>query len=230
MRQRTRIRILLPVVAVLVFLGCASGQTMSKPFVFREAAMPKGFPEPGPVGEVVIKDYPAYRLARVVSGRNGIPAGSGGMFRPLFNHIKRNDIPMTAPVEIGYPAQAAKRPSHKPSAKDISAAESMAFLYANPSRGQTGADPSDQRVVVEDVPAMTVVSIGVRGRYTDASFAEALDRLRAWVADNPGKVRIVGPPRYLGYNSPFMLSFLRYAEVQLPVERLEPPPATAKAQ
>jgi len=65
---------------------------MKPPMMFREAKLPKDFPPPGPVGEVIVKQYPPYRAAWTTA-----PAGSrnasNAMFRPLFNHIKKNDIP-----------------------------------------------------------------------------------------------------------------------------------------
>ena len=202
-------------------LGCASGQDMTKPLVIGEAKLPQGFPTPSPVGKVVIKDYPAYRLAQVRAAGNGVSDGQGGMFSPLFNHIKRNKIPMTAPVEMGYPEQAGKASSPKLASDDMRTAESMAFLYGEPTWGRIGEDTDDRRVEVNDVSPMSVVSIGVRGSYSDAKFAEALGTLREWIAANPDRVQVVGSPRYLCYNSPFMLWFLRYAEVQLPIKRLE---------
>ena len=189
---------------------------MKRPFMFKEAKLPRGFPPPGPVGQIIVKDYPAYRLARVRSGKEGVSGGPNAMFNPLFNHIKRNDIPMTAPVEISYP----NRP-HVADEKDRAHAESMAFLYGDPAWGKLGADDADHRVVVEDVPAMKVVSIGVRGSYTDAHFSRALSRLIEWIQARSNEFQVVGPPRYLGYNSPFVLGFLRYGEVQLPIEKVK---------
>jgi hypothetical protein len=51
------------------------------------------------VGTVVIKEYPSYRMARFAA-REGQSANQDQMFGPLFKHIKRNDIAMTAPVQI----------------------------------------------------------------------------------------------------------------------------------
>ena len=188
--------------------GCAGNNEMKRPFMFKEAKLPAGFPSPGRVGDIIVREYPAYRMARIQRGEGGVKGRPNVMFRPLFNHIKRNDIPMTAPVEMGYPEHV--EPSE--------GATSMAFLYGEPSWGTSGTDAADQRVVVEDVPAMTVVSIGVRGGYTNANFEKAIGRLNAWVQQRAGQVRIIGPPRYLAYNSPFVLGFLKYGEVQLPVE------------
>ena len=184
---------------------------VKEPFMFNEAKLPLGFPPPSPTGQVVIKNYPAYRLARIRALDAGRQAGPNTMFGPLFNHIKRNDIAMTAPVEMTYP-DATPVVSEK-------RAESMAFLYRDPSLGATGPDEADPRVVVEDVPAMTVLSVAVRGGYTEANFTAGLDKLQAWLEANPQRVHVVGPPRYLAYNSPFVPAFMKIGEVQLPVER-----------
>jgi len=203
-----RLGYLVLVIPPLLLVGCASNNEMKRPFMLKEAKLPAGFPSPGPIGEVIVKEYPAYRMARVHRGKGGVTGGPNVMFRPLFNHIKRNDIPMTAPIEIRYPEQS----------ESGDGAASMAFLYGEPSWGTSGADATDQRVVVEDVPAMTVVSIGVRGSYTDANFKKALGKLTEWLQQHEQQVRVNGPPRYMGYNSPFVIGFLKYGEVQLPVE------------
>ena len=203
-----RLGYLILIIPLLLLAGCASNNEMKRPFMFKEAKLPAGFPSPGPVGEIIVKEYPAYRMARVHRGEGGVAGGPNVMFRPLFNHIKRNDIPMTAPVEMGYPEQFELGEG----------ASSMAFLYGEPSWGTSGEDVDDRRVVIEDVPAMTLLSIGVRGGYTDANFKKALRRLNEWVEQREQQVRVNGPPRYLGYNSPFVLGFLKYGEVQLPVE------------
>ena len=57
----------------------------------REAELPEGFPEHGPVGQVIEKQYPSYRMA-MSTGR--------AAFGKLFRHIQRRGIPMTAPVEM----------------------------------------------------------------------------------------------------------------------------------
>ena len=192
--------------------GAPAPSAARQPFLFKEAGLPKGFPSPGPVEQIIVKEYPAYRLARVRSGPQGVPGGPNAMFSPLFQHIKRNEIAMTAPVEIGYSARPVL-----PDLAERRGADSMAFLYGEPTWGQAGTDEADPRVIVEDVPAMKVVSIGVRGDYTDARFAKTIARLNAWIEAKGSEVRVVGPPRYLGYNSPFVPAFLRYGEVQLPI-------------
>jgi len=183
-----------------------------RPMVIAEAALPEGFPRPGPVGTVVVKDYPAYRLARTRSGGD-----DGGMFMRLFRHIERNDVKMTAPVEMTLPTDA-----------DAPAGTAMAFLYASPAIGTPGPDPADAEVVVEDVPAVTVASVGVRGGYGAATFAAGERRIRDWLRDHP-EWQPVGGPRALAYNSPFVPGMLKYAEVQLPVAPRPAAPAAPPA-
>ena len=50
-----------------------------------EAELPRGFPPPTPVGELELKQYPAYRMAQTDSA-------SGNDFWTLFQHIKNHII------------------------------------------------------------------------------------------------------------------------------------------
>ncbi|MCK4616560.1 MAG: hypothetical protein KAT50_06775, partial [Pirellulales bacterium] len=86
-----------------------SPASQSKPWFVSEANLPEGFPAAGPVDEVIVKTYPQHRLARVQSD-----SGTDGMFWKLFNHIKRNDIKMTAPVEMSWTPKAAANPDGTP--------------------------------------------------------------------------------------------------------------------
>ena len=177
-----------------------------KPFMIHEAALPERFPAPGPVGEVIVKRYPACREA-VVESAAVANSGSDSMFYALFRHIKKNDIAMTAPVEMQYKDLSANSAATRPVA--------MAFLYRHPEWGHVGTDGT---VRVVDAPPVTVISIGIRGTDSDAHLKEGMARLNAWLAENPGRYAVIGPPRLLGYNSPFVPWFLRFGELQLPVK------------
>jgi hypothetical protein len=155
-----------------------------------EAALPTGFPGPGPVGRVVEKTYPAYRAARA--------AGGEGAFWTLFQHIQRNEVKMTAPVEMTLDARMRST--------------DMAFLYERPGQGAPGAQG---RVEVLDLPAVTVVSVGLRGDRTEARMGLARRVLEERLAKD-GRVA-AGPYRTLGYNSPMVPSAQRFWELQVPV-------------
>jgi hypothetical protein len=204
----------------------------------REAPLPDGWPTLTPVGEVEVKDYPATRAAIVtqtplpdsdpeasdttaaenpdaMTATDQNPADDtpqrdmDSMFMTLFKHIKSNEIAMTAPVDMGYREADPTQPDAEP------AQVSMAFLYRHTGLGTAGPDGE---VTVTDAPARTYASIGVRGKYTDERFAEHLKTLDAWLAEYADTWAPDGPPRYLGYNSPFIPGFMRYGEVQRPVK------------
>ena len=180
--------------------ACGQEANVQRPWMFSEAKLPEGFPAAGPVNEVIVKTYPAHRLARVRA-----EGGSNGMFMKLFRHIERNEIAMTAPVEMSWQQAAGKEPV------------AMAFLYAKPSIGAAGADPEDPRVVVEDIPEIKVVSIGLRGSYDKSTFDRGATRLEAWLKEHP-EWKAAGDLRTLAYNSPFVPGLVKYSEAQIPIE------------
>ncbi len=190
-------------VGVLTLVGCV--RTSGGTWYFDEAPLPEAWPELTPVDSVEIREYPTYRAAVVTDDRTS--AGQSQMFGPLFRHISSNDIPMTAPVDMTYESTGDTAADDRMTA--------MAFLYRTPDLGPLGTDGV---VEVEDIAPQAYASTGVRGSYSDQQFADGLARVRAWL-DEHGDWRADGPPRYLGYNSPFVPWFWRYGEVQLPVAR-----------
>lgn len=167
----------------------------------REAPVPVDWPKPAPVGDVVVKEYPTYRMAR--SPMRG--GGDMAAFWTLFRHIQSNDIPMTAPVQMDH---ATAKPG------DLPERSSMAFLYESAERGRLG---SQGNVEVVDVPAATWVSIGARGYETADSVDELLADLRRWLAANSPRYEVVGPMRVMGWNGPSVRRDRRFYEVELPI-------------
>ncbi len=217
MRRSSRLMLLTTLLAAVA--GCSSQnhpnaalqapvvyQTASTPspsWVFGPSApLPAGFPKPGPVGEIIIKQYPASRIAIV--DRDQRHQGSGGLFMPLFRHIEKNHIAMSSPVVMTY----------QDSAQDRAVMASMAFVYPSEATGQLQTDGS---VKVENVPPMTVVSIGVRGGYTASRFLKASGKLYLWLAEHKSQFTAAGQPRYLAYNSPFVPPPFQFGEVQIPI-------------
>jgi hypothetical protein len=160
-----------------------------------EAPLPEGFPPFTPVGVIEVKEYPAYRRA------------VGPSFWTLFQHIQKQQIPMTAPVEM----------NQAPGANGDGA---MAFLYQNTAVGERG--PIDG-VEIEDVPATLVVSLGFRGGLDERQVAESEQRLRAWL-DGQSNYRAAKESeiRLFGYNGPQVPEQDRYGEVQILLEPTAP--------
>ena len=166
-----------------------------------EAPVPAGFPAPTPVGVVEIKKLPVYRMAKVANG------GGNGSFFTLFNHIKKNNIEMTAPVEMTMAEKNGKFTE-----------SSMAFLNQQTTLGKTGPQGN---VAVLDTTESLVASIGMIGSPSTA----ALDSAKRWLLEkikaSSQPYEVVGELRVMGYNSPFMPEKLRYYEVQLALKANE---------
>ena len=175
----------------------AHGMLIFEPLM--ESPMPNGFPDTTPPGEIQLKSYPKYRLARVQT--EGIETAA---FWSLFAHIKQNKISMTAPVEMTYPSE-----------EDQKHAPTMAFLYGPDAPQETEAA---QGVDVLVIDPMTVVSSGHRGWQTPQRVEKAKERLLNWLAEERPDLEVVGPLRVLGYNSPSVRGDRRFFEVQFQIQ------------
>lgn len=171
------------------------------------APLPEGFPPPSADGTIEIKQYPEYRAATVQVTGNLDNAPSQG-FSPLYRHISSNEISMTAPVETRYPTATLQDGS----ANEGNAA--VSFLYRS-----LDIVPQEvaQNIQIEDIPPMTVVSIGIRGSYDFETYTQNIQRLQTWLAGNPNYT-VVGPPRRFFYDGPFIPDALKRSDVQIPVE------------
>jgi len=164
-----------------------------------EAERPRGFPGATPVGEVLILDYPACRLARVPIDRRW--GAENSAFWKLFQHIESNRIPMTAPVEMAYEGSAQRQTT-------------MAFLYASTDVGRLG--PAGRDVEVADVPPVRVASFGLRGRRTDERVQGARRAIEDWLSGRT-ELEVAGSMRVMGWNGPMTPVARSYFEVQIPV-------------
>ncbi len=170
-----------------------------------EAELPAGFPPFTPLHHIEVKMIPRYRLARVEM-KQGM-AGDSRAFWTLFNHIKRENIEMTAPVQTTYDA----------SGNEL-AESSMAFLYGTTKLGELGIDEKDKRVQVEEFAPGQVLSIGMRGEMTEESIRNARKKLLSWLEEHKSEYLQSGSLRTMGYNSPFVSRSKKYYEVQIPVK------------
>ncbi|MFU8892549.1 MAG: heme-binding protein [Luteolibacter sp.] len=176
--------IYLTTMALLVSCGLKAedkAAEVKEPGYVDEAPLPEGWPKPGPYNVVVEKSYPAYRAA-FTDGR-----GQSGSFWTLFAHIKRNDIPMTAPVEMTV----------EPDEGGGMRRNSMAFLYQNTTVGAVGDDGA--RVEIRDIPATRTLSYAWMGPDSDKNLEMAKQALEAALAERKLAVKSY---RLLGYNGP----------------------------
>ena len=177
-----------------------------------ESPLPAGYPEPTPPGAIDIKRYPTVRRAEFVS--SGSPASGMNMgFFPLFNHIKKNDIAMTSPVEMDY--RDMFDPSTGRRAQQDSMSWTMSFLYRTAELAPTGRDGS---VVITDRPELTVLSVGMNGPYGTGVVEKGLGMLSEWLKEH-SEWEICGDPRAFHYNGPYIGNRIKWSEVQLPIRR-----------
>jgi hypothetical protein len=172
-----------------------------------DTPLPEGYPAPTPPGAIDLKTYPSVRVAEV-AGAGHPDRGMNRTFWPLFNHIKKHDIAMTSPVEMYYEGLEGSGPP---------AAWSMAFLYRTPELNETG---TEGEVVVRDAPPVTVVSVGVRGDYAMSLVERGMREIEAWLGDHP-EWKAAGDWRCLYYNGPALRFWNKWAEVQIPVTRVQ---------
>jgi effector-binding domain-containing protein len=151
------------------------------------------------VDVIEIKTIPAAALMESSANGNYFDH-SGDLFRPLFKYIQSNNLTMTAPVEA-----------------DVQKGK-MRFFVEKPKKDDSLS--SNEQVKVFRRPERTVLSIGIRGSYSDSNFEEGLAKLNEWLNNNKGWRR-VGDPIAVYWNSPFNLWFMKRSEVQIPVERVQ---------
>ncbi len=178
--------------------------------------LPVGYPAPTPPETIELKRYPLVRRAEVGSTNGKADSGRMVAFFPLFNHIKRRDIEMTAPVEMeakAYDAAAGVAGGEG----EGDEAWAMSFLYREVEQGATGPDEQDKRVRVVDTPEVVVASRGFQGNYSDARIERELTALAEWIAQD-GRMEPAGRARVLMYNGgPGDDPRKYWSEVQLPV-------------
>jgi hypothetical protein len=158
-----------------------AAEARTAPAYVDEAPLPQGWPQPGPYDRVTEKKYPAYRAA-FTDGK-----GQTGAFWTLFTHIRKNDIPMTAPVEMAVEAG---------EDGDVRR-NSMAFLYQHGGVGTPGKNGPG--VEVRDVPAASTLSYTWQGTDSKENIAKAKTALEAALEER--KMTATGF-RLLGYNGP----------------------------
>jgi len=168
------------------------------------APLAQGFPQPTAEGVVELKTYTPYRAATVTIADDGTYAPTRG-FLPLFLHIRRNHIAMTAPVEARYPIATLQQTSAKEA--------TVSFVYPCPDIVPKHVASG---VEIEDRPGLTVVSVGILGGYDYDLYLAGLKQLQAWLATHR-EYEVVGLPRRLFYNSPAVANPQKRSDIQIPV-------------
>lgn len=195
-----------------------------------DTALPTGYPLPTPPGAMELKRYPSVRRAEQ-GGKGEMSSGMNGAFWPLFAHIQRNKIAMTAPVDMDLHwmrdrVNGAEAPATGGEQATASQERwTMSFLYRTADLRETGTEGT---VRIVDVEPMTVISIGLDGRGLgmsragmvqgrEAAVDAAIEKLNAWL-DAQAEWVPYGSPRLCGYNDPSVRPANQWWEVQIPIK------------
>lgn len=158
--------------------------------------------EKTPVGKILILDLPE-RVAMEATTDKSYFSENNGLFRKLFRYINQNDIAMTTPVEA-----------------DINPGK-MRFFVGN--NDMSKKIESSVQVKLIKVPARKVVSIGIRGGYTEKKFQENLQHLNKWL-DGNASFEADGMAYGVYWNGPFIPGFFKRSEIHIPIRLSSSPP------
>jgi len=151
--------------------------------------------EKTPVGKIKVLDLPE-RTALEASSSGSYFQSNNGLFRKLFKFITTNDVSMTTPVEA-----------------DIEPGKMRFFV------GKKDKDKllqSNDSVQVTKVPALKVISIGIRGGYSEKNFNSNKLKLETWLGENKKFIQD-GPAYGVYWNGPFIPGFFKRSEVHIPI-------------
>ena len=156
-------------------------------------------------GDFEIRKYEKILLATV---RN-VPSRFGVLFNYISGSNKsRKKVAMTSPV-ITSEEIAMTSPV-------LSSNDSMSFVVPSEYTRETVPVPTDERVVINEVPERYVATVRFSGVAGENSIKKQSDRLLHWLkAEN---IESNGLPFLMRYNPPYVPSFLRRNELGIEVK------------
>lgn len=173
-----------------------------------------------------LRRYPSHTVAeRVVDST--FEGAANQAFRDLAGYIGGQNaggrkVDMTAPVVQEASSKIAMTAPVVQEASDEPGRYLVAFVLPAGYTAETAPVPSNGRVTIRQVDEQLAVATRAPGRWTEASYEEAVMTLRA-SAEAAG-FTITGAVRYARFDPPWKPFFLRRNEVVAPVQ---PPPGGA---
>lgn len=152
-------------------------------------------------GKFEVRDYPALKLVRTVSG--------DGDFMRLFGYISganeaEQKIPMTAPVLMKHEGDNT----------------GMSFILPREVAVGKVPSPKDTAVRTDDFSAGRYAVYRYSGGRNEANEQEALGLLRAWAAQR--KLAVTSEPIFGYFDPPWIPPFMRHNEVMLRIDGPQP--------
>jgi hypothetical protein len=157
-------------------------------------------------GDFEIRQYQPHVVAETLVAGGFQKAGNEG-FRRLVAYLqggnrKQQAIPMAAPVDQ----------------EEAEGKWRISFIMPSSATVQTLPEPLDPRIKLVEVPPKLMAAVRYSGLWNRSLYEAQESRLRDFIRRH--SLKIVGPPIFARYNSPFMLWFLRRNEVLIPVAKV----------
>jgi hypothetical protein len=168
-------------------------------------------------GDFEIREYEPSIVAETVVDDDFEGAGNRA-FRKLFGYIdgdnvKREEIAMTAPVSQ---VQSEKIAMTSPVAQQATEGGwAVSFMMPSSYTMETIPQPTDDSVVIRQIPAYRPAAIRYSGFWIEKKYQEHLEKLNEWI-DSKGYERL-GEPVWARYDAPFKPWFMRRNEILIPV-------------
>ncbi len=138
------------------------------------------------------------RTALEASTQGNYFRGNNGLFRRLFRYISDEEVEMTVPVEA-----------------DVNPGK-MRFFVGKEDRQKSLS--SKEGVKVFTMPKLTVVSIGIRGSYSEDRFRKNEKKLLEWLKKQK-KYEKAGSAYAVYWNGPFVPGIFKRSEVHVPIRK-----------
>jgi hypothetical protein len=166
-----------------------------------------------------VRDYQTYVVAETFIDGAFDSVGNEG-FQRLFRYISGDNrgatkITMTAPVEQEVASE--KIAMTAPVEQQRAGARwRIAFVLPASYTLANAPRPTDDRVVLAEVPPRRMAVVRYRGTWSEARYGEELAALRRFIRERG--LTAIGEPVFARYDPPFMPWFLRRNEIQIPVQ------------
>ncbi|MEL7030738.1 MAG: heme-binding protein [Pseudomonadota bacterium] len=170
-------------------------------------------------GKFELRQYEPTLVAEVEITGDMRRAGNSG-FRPLAdfifgNNTARSKIEMTAPVTR---VKSEKIEMTAPVTRTMTDSDAWTVAFVMPSEWtmETLPVPTNPDITIREVPGELMATIQFSGIGREQTFETKQIALETWIADQG--FEIIGPPRYAGYDAPWVPGPFRRNEVMIPVQ------------
>jgi predicted transcriptional regulator len=170
-------------------------------------------------GQFEIRQYPSCLIAETIVDADFNKAGNIAFGR-LYKYIsgdnrKQESIPMTAPVSQIETSEkiAMTAPVNM---QQTQGKYAVSFLMPSQYTMETLPVPSNEAVVIKNVPARKIAAIRYSGTWSQKRYEAKKASLNEFIQKKG--LSSIGEPVFARYDPPFQLWFLRRNEVLIPVE------------